>query len=256
MNRKAEFERLKQQILLPFDQPAAGRMAFGVGGLDRALAGGLARGRAHLVTGGMLDGAVAGFLLAVLGRLLAGDTMAPVVWCGAMRGMAGQLYGPGLVQLGFDPARLILVHESHPLRGLAAAEEALACPGVGAVVADYGMLASRPALWQKAARRLQLAAEQGRATAFVTAQSVRPAGFETAWHLAPAARQSAGGQATGEGDLSSWQPAWTVQLIQARAGKSWSGQLGWQPHTNSFRLLAENRAEQDRRVPVASFQAA
>lgn len=224
MDRKAAFNALKKQILLPFDQPAAGRMAFAVDRLDQALGGGLAKGRAHLVTGSLLDGAVAGFLLAVLGRLLAGASpQAPVVCCGSPRGLAGQLYGPGLAQLGFDPARLVLVCESHPLRGMAAAEEALACPGVGAVIADYGMLASRPDMWQKAARRLQLAAEQGGTTAFVTAVSAPAAGFETGWQLA-AARL----------DGSSWQPGWSVALQHSRGGRLWSGLLSWQPHSHRF----------------------
>jgi protein ImuA len=224
MDRKATFNALKKQILLPFDQPAAGRMGFGVDGLDQALGGGLARGRAHLVTGSFLDGAVAGFLLAVLGRLLEGaDPQAPLVCCGPPRGLAGQLYGPGLAQLGFDPARLVLVCEQHPLRGMAAAEEALACSGVGAVIADYGMLASRPDMWQKAARRLQLAAEQGGTTAFVTAVSASAAGFETGWHLAPA-------QLAGPG----WQSGWSAQLLHARGGRPWSGLLSWQPHSHHF----------------------
>ena len=224
MDRKAAFIALKKKILLPFDQPAAGRMAFAVDGLDQALGGGLAKGRAHLVTGGLLDGAVAGFLLAVLGRLLEGGApQAPVVCCGSPRGLAGQLYGPGLAQLGFDPARLVLVCESHPLRGLAAAEEALACRGVGAVIADYGMLASRPDMWQKAARRLQLAAEQGGTTAFVTAVSASPAGFETGWHLAAAPMAGSG-----------WQPGWSVALRHIRGGQPWSGLLSWHPHSHRF----------------------
>lgn len=234
MDRKEAFNALKKQILLPFDQPAAGRMDFGVDGLDQALGGGLARGRAHLVTGSLLDGAVAGFLLAVLGRLLAGaNSQAPVVCCGAPRGLAGQLYGPGLAQLGFDPARLVLVCESHPLRGMAAAEEALACRGVGAVIADYGMLASRPDMWQKAARRLQLAAEQGGTTAFVTAVSASPAGFETGWHLAPAHLAPAH-LAPAHLAEPGWQPGWSVALQHIRGGRPWSGLLSWQPHSHRF----------------------
>ncbi len=37
MDRKAAFNALKKKILLPFDQPAAGRMAFAVDRLDQAL---------------------------------------------------------------------------------------------------------------------------------------------------------------------------------------------------------------------------
>ncbi|UXN74465.1 hypothetical protein N8D56_04785 [Devosia sp. A8/3-2] len=68
----------------------------------------------------------------------------------------GLPYGPGLVSFGFDPASLILVRPANMVELLWAAEEALACKAVAAVIAD---IADQPKILDfTASRRLSLRA--------------------------------------------------------------------------------------------------
>ncbi len=57
------------------------------------------------------DGALTGFVVALLRRILARvDAAAPVVWCpAAATGGSGMLYAAGLAALGLDPGRLLIV---------------------------------------------------------------------------------------------------------------------------------------------------
>lgn len=77
----------------------------------------------------------------------------------------GLPYGPGLISFGFDPDALVLVRTASIAELLWAAEEALACRAVAAVVADIG----RPAkiLDFTASRRLSLRAASSGSSIFL-----------------------------------------------------------------------------------------
>jgi len=77
----------------------------------------------------------------------------------------GLPYGPGLVSFGFEPDALVLVRTASMAELLWAAEEALACRAVAAVVADIG----RPAkiLDFTASRRLSLRAASSGSSIFL-----------------------------------------------------------------------------------------
>src|SRR5579863_769690 len=123
------------------ERPARhGALPFGIAALDCALpGGGLALGAVHEVLGAGGDEedgvAAAGFAAGILARLGAG----PVLWC--LR--RPDLYGPGLLAHGLDPARLVLVTASRDEEILWALEEGLRTgltSGFAAVVGEVGRL--------------------------------------------------------------------------------------------------------------------
>src|SRR5437764_14507839 len=147
-DRIRKIEAPARHGVLPFDVPA----------IDRALpGGGLALGAVHEILGAdgdEEDGAAAcGFIAGLLARLRRG----PVLWCLKRP----DLYGPGLLAHGLDPARLVIVTAPRDEDILWAIEEGLRAPGLVAVIGEIGRL---PLV---AGRRLQLAAERSGITAFL-----------------------------------------------------------------------------------------
>ena len=148
------------------------------------------------------------------------------------------LYAPGLASLGFPAERLIQVCASSEADALAVMEDALRTPGVAAVFAEAGEVDL------VAGRRLQLAAEQGRATGFLLRR--RPFGgagakdlssaAPTRWTISPAPSAPA----ADEPGLGA--PCWRVRLERCRGGRTgeWILQAREEddaPHP--FRLVAE-----------------
>jgi len=146
-------------------------LPLGAPALDRRLpGGGLPLAALHLLEGlwgDWDDGAVTGFCLLLLQRLLA-VRPGPVFWVAARR----DLYAPGLLAAGLDPARFVLVAADDETARLWAMEEALREPALAAVVGEVEGVPRR------AARRLQLAAETSGVTAFALNRGLRarPAG--------------------------------------------------------------------------------
>src|SRR5262249_25121134 len=114
-----------------------GVLPFGVAAIDRALpGGGLMLGAVHEILGAGGDeedgAAAAGFIAGILARLGYG----PVLWC--LR--RPDLYGPGLLVHGLDPARLVFALAARDDDILWAIEEGLQEPGLTAVIAEVGRL--------------------------------------------------------------------------------------------------------------------
>jgi protein ImuA len=173
------------------EQPSAtvhGVLPFGVAAIDRALpGGGLARGVLHEILGAggdEEDGALAAAFAAGIVARLAPATDGIVLWCLARP----DLYGPGLVVHGLDPARLVIVRTARDTEILWAMEEGLRSSGVAAVVGEVGVLSD------VASRRLQLAAERSGITAFAlrrwrsneqaARERNRPSAAATRWRIA------------------------------------------------------------------------
>ena len=156
-------------------------------------------GALHEVLGAGADeedgAAAAGFIAGILARLgsarreavgKAGPGAGLVLWCLKRP----DLYGPGLLAHGLDPARIVLVTARRGDEMLWAAEEALRAgpeAGLAAVVAEIGRLP------MVAGRRLQLAAERSGVTAFLlrrwraaaeaAAERERPSAALTRWRV-------------------------------------------------------------------------
>jgi protein ImuA len=142
----------------------------------------------------------------------AGEGFDPVLWCLKRP----DLYGPGLAEHGFDPARLVIVAAPRDDEILWAVEEGLRMPGLAAVVGEVGRLP------MVAGRRLQLAAERSGVTALLLrrwrsgdeamAERERPSAAVTRWRVtALPARDIAGMPGIGT-------PRWRVELLRCRGG--------------------------------------
>ena len=205
-------------------------------GLDAALGGGFACRRVHLITAAQAS-LSSGFSLAMIAMMLrAKQAEGPILWCGPIRGgRQGQLFGAGLAALGLRPEQFIFVRESHPLRRMAACEEALATKGLSAVIQEYGPLHEKADLWQKSARRLQLACEAGTATAFLLGTAGSACGFESAWHIQSAAQQiAADNRQVSHRQPHDWRPMWQAHLRHARGGYPCSADLIWDKMRGCF----------------------
>ena len=151
-----------------------------------------------------------------------------MVWIGPQ----DDLFAPGLAELGLAPDRLIVVRARRDA-GLWALEEVLKSPGVAAALAET------PRLGLTQSRRLQLAAETGRITAFLLRPApalAQPSAAVTRWRIE--ALPGAGGRR----DLAA--PRWRVGLVRARGGRPGAWQVewrkgGWHEIPDPFALAAE-----------------
>ncbi|MGB3335987.1 MAG: hypothetical protein WBA73_02305 [Devosia sp.] len=129
-----------------------------------------------LPTGGLLQevftderrhaGAVLGFALAQARGLLSRQRPA-VIYLQLVKDAQemGLPYGPGMLSFGFDPDALVLVRAASMVELLWAAEEALACKAVAAVVADIA--GHQKILDFTASRRLSLRAASAGSSIFL-----------------------------------------------------------------------------------------
>jgi len=219
VEERARLPELRERIRR-IERPTAtihGVLRFGVAAIDRVLpGGGLALGALHEIlgmSGDEEDGALAAaFAAGILGRLTAtADGL--VLWCLPRP----DLYGPGLVAHGLDPAHLVLVRAPGDTEIWWAIEEGLRAPGIAAVIGEVGVL---PAV---ASRRLQLAAERSGITAFLLrrwrdgGQAARernlPNAAVTRWRITALPSQPLRGE-PGVG-----RPRWRVELLRCRGGE-------------------------------------
>ena len=263
-NRKKESDltRLRHELAVVDGYDRRVRLPLGIDSLDRALAGGLALGRVHLLSGAMqTHGAVSGFTIALLCMLqdylsvkkpinntqsinYPNQDTSPIIWCPAsQRGGAGMLYGHGLAAAGLDPARLLIVDTPSPSRRLAALDDILRTEGLTAVVIEYDGLQKSVDYWMRLARRAQLAAEQSGTTAFLLGAPITASGFETAWQIKPAPNFAM--QSNPALVLNS---VWDLTLHRARGGRPHICRVSW--HVDSTSLQAIDQTDISSDTPV------
>jgi protein ImuA len=216
-DQRRRLERLRAQLARLDRSDRAGTgpvLPLPFAGIEGALpGGGLALGALHELCGAPEHAAAAGFAAALLGRLAVDGH---VVWIGPR----DDLYGPGLLEFGLDPARLIVVRTRARDARLWALEEALRSPGLAAALAEVDRLS----LTQS--RRLQLAAEAKGVIGFLirppAAGQVPSAAF-TRWRIEALAGAGDGGHAhRGLG-----APCWRVELFRCRGGRPGSWRVAW-----------------------------
>lgn len=169
-------------------------------------------------------GALLGFALAQARGLLTAQRRAVIYL--QLAGEAQQLglpYGPGLLSFGFDPAALVLVRAASMGELLWAAEEALACRAVAAVVADIG--SHSKLLDFTASRRLSLrsAATGGSILLLRYGQGRAASAAQLRWRLSPAQSAQRRYDARAPGPLR-----WRAELekgVLIKNQTEW--QLGW-----------------------------
>jgi protein ImuA len=217
----------------------------GVEAVDRMLGGGLAAGACHEVFA-REEGASAsatGFAVMLALRLMQEGPQA-MVWLREEKAQrkAG-LNGPGLADLGFDPARLVLGVLPDAKALLRASVDALRCAGaLGVVLLE---LADNPALLNlTASRRMALAAEASGVTLLLLRTGKAkpmPSATRTRWEVAPAPSLRLEADAPGH-------PMLSVTLLRQRggpAGLDWT--LEWDRDAGFFRPAALPGA----RLPVS-----
>ena len=153
-------------------------------------------------------GAALGFALAQARSLLSPARPAAIYLQLAREGQEmGLPYGPGLLSFGFDPAALVLVRAANMTELLWAAEEAIACRAVAAVLAD---IAGEPKLLDfTASRRLGLrTASAGSSLLLLRYGTGRPASAaHLRWRLNPTLSAARRFDALAPG-----APRWHLQL--------------------------------------------
>jgi protein ImuA len=214
---KADLETLRREVaqLERGSSPVASdRFSTGSATIDAALGGGLARGAVHeIFATGMLDEpSAAGFAIALAVRASAGK---PVVWVRQdFVGLEmGEIYAPGIAELGLSPDRLILVRVRDGPGVLRAGEEAARCPPLGALLVEpWG---NPKMLDLTASRRLALAAARSNVPLFMVRAggAPTPSAASTRWRIRAAPSQGLGADAPGH-------PAFEVELLRDRAGAS------------------------------------
>jgi protein ImuA len=194
-------------------------VTLGAPALDAALpGGGLRRGALHeIVAADYRDmGAAMGFLMGLAVRASVLAPGACMVGCEGSRAPfdIGALYGPGLAEFGFDPARLIVVSVSRAVELLWTMEEALRLGALGAVIGEIDGRDARLDL--TATRRLQLAAEEGGTPAFLLTghESAGASAAVTRWRVAATPSEPI----KGSGMELAGRPRWRVRLDRCRGG--------------------------------------
>lgn len=182
---------------------------------DAFLGGGLALGALHEIHAACDGDASAGAGFAALLALRGGANNAMTIWLrtdAAMR-RSGWLHAPGLVDLGFDPAQLVLGLARDDTALLRSASDAARCAGLGVLIVEcWG---NPRALDLTASRRLVLAAETSGVTLLLLRMEARldVSAAETRWRVAAAPSIALEADAPGH-------PVFDVELLRRRAGPS------------------------------------
>ncbi len=210
---------------------AAGpRLTLGHGGIDARLGDGLAQAALHEVfAASEADApAAAGFALLLA---LRSTRPGPVLWLREDKArMNGRLYGHGLAELGFDPARLLLVQAPDTLAVLRAGADAVACAAVACVIIEpWGKAA---ALDLTATRRLALAtAKSGVTTLLLRGGAPSPSAAQSRWRVAAAPSRALAADAPGN-------PAFAVTLLRHRGGiAGFDAHVEWNRDKGEFEQL-------------------
>jgi protein ImuA len=207
----------------------------GAAPVDAALGGELSRRALHEIAAASEaeTAAATGFALALAAR-----SPGPVLWVAEDMALAesGVPYGPGLDDFGLAPERLVTVAAAKSREVLWAAEEALGCRGVGAVIGEV----RSPRLDLTATRRLSLAAARGGGLALLLrhVQGPEPSAAATRWIVAAAPSDAAGPSGPGP-------PRFVLALARSRRGHPGSWVVEWNGVEQRFDLAPAHR------VPVA-----
>lgn len=208
--RQAIVEKLAHQVrrleVAGREQSAAsGALSSGCGALDR-----------HLPGGGYQGGTVIEYLRAI--PACGASYLALSAAREAMRATEGflivvdwlnQFYPPAVAALGIDLQHVVFVRPQSHADGLWAIDQALRCSAVAAVVAQVDRLDDR------AARRMQLAAEEGGGRALLVRSAAarhEPSWAEVQWVVRPLLVSASGGYGVAR--------QVQVQLARVRGGKA------------------------------------
>ncbi|HEX4158907.1 MAG TPA: hypothetical protein VHY79_10555 [Rhizomicrobium sp.] len=161
---------------------AQARVALGHGGADICLRGGLLKGTLHEVFPAVAgdEAVAAGFVVALAARAAESRR---ILWLrpdfAALE--HGEISATGLLELGLDPGRFLLLRAPDVTAVLRAGVDALSCAALGALVIEIP--GSPRVLDLSASRRFVLAAQESGVTAFLMRldAEAEPSAAETRW---------------------------------------------------------------------------
>lgn len=218
LEKQALIDQLRQDLLgwEGYRPPAPEeQQAFGLGPIERAFPGQVfPTGVLHefISTRPEFTASIGGFIAGILQTLL--DKGGVCVWVSYTR----RIYPPALKRFGVDPDRIIFIDVKREKDVLWVAEEALKCSGIAAVICETRLLSFMES------RRLQLAIEQSRVTAFILRKDVKElksTACTARWTVKPLRSKLRPGM-PGVG-----YPRWQVELLKVKNGKPGTWQVEW-----------------------------
>ena len=198
---------------------ASMRTPLGHGAADLCLKGGLQHGVLHEVFSAIGHEVAATGFVAGLATRVAADKYLLWIRQDFSAHEFGELSPTGLLELGLDPARMLLLSVANAGDGLRAANDALSCAALGAMVIEIP--GSPKILDLTASRRLTLAAMQKSVTPFLLRLGAKPdaSAAETRWLVRGSVSQTQG---------EDWgYPVFEVDLIRNRHGKTGHWFMEW-----------------------------
>lgn len=154
-----------------------------------------------------------GFMAGILGMLMQDGGV--VVWISSFP----LVFPPAFSSFGMNPSKLVMVQVAKERDLLWAAEEALKCEGLAAVVVEMRELDFT------ASRRLQLIVERSRVTGFILRQD--PRRLVTTASIARWKITSLSSVSPEEGLPGIGFPCWKIELLKVRNGKPGCWELQW-----------------------------
>ena len=139
----------------------------------------------------------------------------------------GEIAATGLLELGIDPSRFLVLRVAHAEDALRAASDALTCAALGAVVIE--VVGEHKVLDLKSSRRLTLGAAETNVTAFLLRFNAVPdtSSAETRWMIR-AARSN-------EQDENWGMPRFEAELVRNRHGRTGHWVMEWNCDDAIFR---------------------
>jgi len=238
MGALAEKNEVLRAFLLPPEE-ARPLAPLGHGPADAALNGGLRCGALHEVYAAETghEAATAGFALTLA---LKAANKKPLLWVRQdfVSLETGEISASGLLELGADPARVLLFRAAHLEDALRAAGEGLACVSLGAVILETR---GESKLFDLSlSRRLALAAARTNVTIFHARAHAAPcaSAAETRWIVCAGASEG-----------EDWgMPMFDADLVRNRHGMTGQWVMEWNADDGAFREPAHPRG-----VAAAAF---
>jgi protein ImuA len=210
------------------------RVPLGYDKVDACLLGGLRRGALHeIFAEGGHEASATGFAAALSFRMAADKR---VLWIRQDFSAIefGDLAATGLVELGLDPARLLLLRLADAADVLRAASDALSCAALGAVVIE--IRGDPKILDMVASRRLTLASAQKGVTAFLLRFNAKPqvGTAETRWRIRAARSPD---------KEENWgSPVFEAELVRNRYGHTGRWVMEWRCDDGLFQKPCDKGA--------------
>lgn len=224
--------------------PSANPITLGHPATDTRLHSGLTRAALHEVFADADSDGSAATAFALLLALRALGPAQTLLWVRDDRAPRsnGFLHVPGLVDLGCDPARLIMVVAPDALGVLRAGLDGVRCRQLGAILLElHGPV---PRLDLTASRRLAMAAAQSGVFTLVLRVDATPvpSAAQTRWSVACAPSAPLGSTSLGAPALTSeapGHPAFDIALLRHRGGIApFNTRLEWNRDRRSFAPLS------------------